>query len=91
MQEFTVSAGANLDQLVMLENPFLALRLHVQVNSFVTTTTGDICMGMAFYGCHHSEGEWHILFSSHKTVSASLSSYPGSTDQWLSLCDTTSC
>ena len=72
MQEFTVSAGANLDQLVMLENPFLALRLHVQVNSFVTVI-GDICMGMAFYGCHHLEGEWHILFSSHKTVSASLS------------------
>ena len=73
MQEFTVSAGANLDQLVMLENPFLALRLHIQVNRFVTTVTGDICMGMAFYGCHHLEGEWHILFSSHKTVSASSS------------------
>ena len=55
MQEFTISAGDNLDQLVMLEDPFLALRLHIQVNSFVTVT-GDICMGMAIYGCHHSEG-----------------------------------
>ena len=54
MQEFTISTD-NLDRLVMFEDPFLALRLHIQVNSFVTVT-GDICMGMAIYGCHHSEG-----------------------------------
>lgn len=54
MQEFNVSAE-NLDQLVMLEKPLLALRLQFQVNNFVTVT-GDICMGMVIYGCHHSEG-----------------------------------
>lgn len=52
--KFNIS-GDNLDQLVMLEKSFLALRLDIQVNSFVTVT-GDICMGMAIIGCHHSEG-----------------------------------
>ena len=86
VQEFTISTD-NLDRLVMLEDPFLALRLHIQVNNFV----GDICMGMAMYGCHHSEGTF--LFSSLKTVSILIPafSYPGSTTQQLSLCDTTSC
>ena len=56
VQEFTISTD-NLDQLVMLEDPFPALRLHIQVNRYVTTSLfGDICMGMAIYGCHHSEG-----------------------------------
>jgi len=40
----------------MLEEPFLAHGLLFQVNSFITTMTGDICWGMAMYGCHHSEG-----------------------------------
>ena len=56
MQEFAVSA-ATLDQLVLLEEPFLAFRLHIQVNDFTTNIRfRDICMGMAIYGCHHSEG-----------------------------------
>lgn len=96
MQEFTISADDNLDQLVMLEDPFLALRLHIQVNSFVTVTD-DICMGMAIYGCHHSEGTEAHFWSHHLKRFDALSvlipafSYPGSTAQWLSLCDTTPC
>ena len=83
VQKFTISTD-NLDRLVMLEDPFLALRLHIQVNNFV----GVICMGMAIYGCHYSEGTF--LFSSLKTVSILIPafSYPGSTAQQLSLCNT---
>ena len=53
LQEFAI--GDELDKLVVLEEPFLAHRLRFQVNSFITVS-GDICWGMALYGCHHSEG-----------------------------------
>ena len=94
MQEFTISTD-NLDRLVILEDPFLALRLHIQVNNFVTSSLyEDICMGMAIYGCHHSEGTVAHFCSHYLKAVDALSifilafSYPGSTAQQLSLCDT---
>ena len=56
----------NLGQLVLLEEPCIPgpqTTYGTQIYSFATGLFNAVCM--AFYGCHRSEGEWHI--STHYT------------------------